>query len=96
MLSVGGPDKSEQIRRCLTTGYFAHAAKMQPDGTFRNIGGGTILHAHPSSLMFNRKCEWVVFSEVVELGAKVYIRDLSRIEKGWLVEYAPEFYKMGM
>ncbi|TGO80034.1 hypothetical protein BELL_0016g00080 [Botrytis elliptica] len=94
MLSVGGPDKSEQIRRCLTTGYFAHAAKMQPDGTFRNVGGGTILHAHPSSLMFNRKCEWVVFSEVVEVGGKVYIRDLSKIEKGWLVEYAPEFYKM--
>ncbi|KAI9644104.1 hypothetical protein NHQ30_007457 [Ciborinia camelliae] len=94
MLSVGGPDKSEQIRRCLTTGYFAHAAKMQPDGTFRNVGGGTILHAHPSSLMFNRKCEWVVFSEVVEIGGKVYIRDLSKIERAWLVEYAPEFYKM--
>ncbi|ESZ98226.1 ATP dependent RNA helicase [Sclerotinia borealis F-4128] len=95
MLSVGGPDKSEQIRRCLTTGYFAHAAKMQPDGTFKNVGGGTVLYAHPSSLMFNRKCEWVVFNEVVEVGGKVYIRDLSKIERGWLVEYAPEFYKMG-
>ncbi|KAL7661217.1 hypothetical protein ACMYSQ_000641 [Aspergillus niger] len=43
---------AEQIRRCLTTGYFAHAAKMQPDGTFKTVSGGLTLHAHPSSLMF--------------------------------------------
>lgn len=49
---IGGPDKAEQIRRCLTTGYFAHAARMQPDGTFRTVDGSMILHAHPSSLMF--------------------------------------------
>ena len=42
----------ERIRRCLTTGFFAYAAHMQPDGTFRTISGGTQLHAHPSSLMF--------------------------------------------
>ena len=44
--------KAEQIRRCLTSGFFAHAARMQPDGTFRTAVGNTILHAHPSSLMF--------------------------------------------
>ena len=47
-------DKSEQIRRCLTTGYFAHAARMQPDGSFKTVSGGNTLHAHPSSLMFVR------------------------------------------
>jgi ATP-dependent RNA helicase DDX35 len=48
----GSLDKGEKIRRCLTTGFFAHAARMQPDGSFKTISGGTILHAHPSSLMF--------------------------------------------
>lgn len=47
-----GANKSEQIRKCLTIGFFAHAARMQPDGTFKTVSGGTILHAHPSSLMF--------------------------------------------
>lgn len=46
--------KGEQIGRCLTTGFFAHAARMQHDGSFKTISGGTILHAHPSSLMFVR------------------------------------------
>ncbi|CAM1510446.1 Fc.00g007810.m01.CDS01 [Cosmosporella sp. VM-42] len=87
-------DKAEQIRRCLTAGYFAHAARMQPDGTFRNVEGGTVLHAHPSSLMFNRKADWVIFHEVMETGSKIFIRDLTKIEKSWLLEYAPEFYKL--
>lgn len=43
---------AEKIQRCLTTGYFAHAARMQPDGTFKTVSGGMTLHAHPSSLMF--------------------------------------------
>ncbi|KFX92223.1 hypothetical protein O988_07365 [Pseudogymnoascus sp. VKM F-3808] len=92
-LGAGGLDKGEAIRRCLTTGFFAHAAKMQPDGTFRNVAGGTVLHAHPSSLMFNRKAGWVVFQEVMEVGEKTYVKEVTKIEKDWLVEYAPEFYK---
>ncbi|KOS21937.1 putative ATP-dependent RNA helicase [Escovopsis weberi] len=90
----GAEKKAEQIRRCLTAGYFAHAARMQPDGTFRNVEGGTVLHAHPSSLMFNRKADWVIFHEVMETGDKTFIRDLTKIEKSWLVEYAPEFYSL--
>ena len=43
---------AEQIQRCLATGFFAHAAKMQPDGSFKTASGGIVLHAHPSSLMF--------------------------------------------
>lgn len=45
-------NKGEQIRKCLTTGYFAHAARMQPDGTFKTVSGAVTLHAHPSSLLF--------------------------------------------
>jgi ATP-dependent RNA helicase DDX35 len=87
------PDQPEQIRRCLTTGYFAHAARMQPDGSFRNVSGTTVLYAHPSSLMFNRRADWVIFHEVMETGNKIYIRDISKIEKGWLLQYAPDFYQ---
>ncbi|KAK8196585.1 hypothetical protein M8818_006750 [Zalaria obscura] len=94
VVRAGGMDKSEQIRRCLTTGYFAHAARMQPDGTFRTVDGGSTLYAHPSSLMFNRKADWVVFHEVMETGEKTFIRDVTKIEKGWLLQYAPAFYQI--
>ncbi|EFW98419.1 ATP dependent RNA helicase [Grosmannia clavigera kw1407] len=88
-------NKAEQIRRCLTMGYFSQAARMQADGSFCNVAGGTVLHAHPSSLLFNRKADWVVFHEVVETGDKIYIRDVTKIEKAWLLEYAPNFYHTG-
>ncbi|KAK4236164.1 P-loop containing nucleoside triphosphate hydrolase protein [Achaetomium macrosporum] len=93
--STSTANKAEQIQRCLTAGYFAHAARMQPDGTFRNVSGTTVLHAHPSSIMFNRKADWVIFHEVMETGSKTFIRDITRIKKDWLLEYAPEFYKAG-
>ncbi|KAI3323695.1 P-loop containing nucleoside triphosphate hydrolase protein [Xylariaceae sp. AK1471] len=85
--------RAEQVRRCLTAGYFAHAAKMQPDGSYRNVEGGTVLYAHPSSLMFNRKAEWVIFHEVMETGSKTFIRDITKIEKSWLLEYSSGFYQ---
>ncbi|KAF8544033.1 pre-mRNA splicing factor [Trichophaea hybrida] len=75
------------IRKCLVKGYFAHAARMRPDGTYRIAGqeGG------------RRSCgkaEWVVFHEVVETGKKTFIRDLTCVEKDWLVEGAPEYYRV--
>ena len=103
---------AEQIRRCLSSGYFAHAAKMQPDGTFQSVNGRVTLHAHPTSLMFvsaatyetdpssvltllkNRKADYVIFHEMLETGNKIFIRDITKIEKQWLLDYAPEFYKV--
>jgi ATP-dependent RNA helicase DDX35 len=115
VIRAGGPDKAEQIRRCLTTGYFSHAAKMQPDGSFRTVDEQTVLYAHPSSLLFvsltiivvsagrglltfdlvqHRKADWVIFHEIVEHGGKTQIRDITKIERDWLVEYAPEYYQV--
>lgn len=45
-------EQSENIRRCLTTGFFANAARMQPDGSFTTVNGQLTLHAHPTSLLF--------------------------------------------
>lgn len=88
-------NKGGQIRKCLTVGYFAHAARMQPDGTFKTINGHVTLHAHPSSLMFNRKADWVIFHEILETGDKTFIRDVTKIEKSWLLEGSlSEYYKI--
>lgn len=49
-----------KIRKCLTMGYFAHAARMQADGSFKTVNGNMTLYAHPSSLMFVRFQLWPV------------------------------------
>lgn len=51
--SAGGEtDKVTEIRKCLVSGYFSHAARMQADGSFKTVNGGATLYAHPSSLLF--------------------------------------------
>ncbi|KAJ4521891.1 hypothetical protein HRR86_003770 [Exophiala dermatitidis] len=87
-------DKATNILKCLVTGYFSQAAKMQPDGSFRSVSGNVTMYAHPTSLLFNRKADYVVFHEVLETGGKVYIKDLSKVEKGWLVDLSGGYYNV--
>ncbi|KAF1839351.1 P-loop containing nucleoside triphosphate hydrolase protein [Decorospora gaudefroyi] len=94
VLRVGGRPLAERVRRCLATGFFAHAARMKGDGSFTTVDGKTTLWAHPSSVFFNRKADWVVYSEIMEMKGKIYIRDLSAVDMDWLTEYAPEYYKI--
>ncbi|KAL8898608.1 MAG: hypothetical protein Q9192_002000 [Flavoplaca navasiana] len=86
------PGHPDQIRKCLTAGYFAHAACMQADGSFRTASGNVVLHAHPSSLLFNRKADWVIFHEILETGDKTFIRDITKIEKRWLLDEGVSYY----
>ncbi|CCJ29153.1 unnamed protein product [Pneumocystis jirovecii] len=83
---------TDNIRKCLISGYFSHAAKMQPDGSFRLVKGDAILYAHPNSIMFNRKTDWVIFNEVLETGKKIFMRDITTVKKEWLLELAPHYY----
>ncbi|KAI8942659.1 hypothetical protein NX059_000712 [Plenodomus lindquistii] len=94
VLRVGGTPLAERVRRCLTMGFFAHAARMKADGSFTTVDGKTTLWAHPSSVFFHRKAEWVIYTEILSTRDKIYIRDLSTVEMDWLSEYAPEYYKV--
>ncbi|RMZ83620.1 hypothetical protein DV738_g921, partial [Chaetothyriales sp. CBS 135597] len=80
------------LLKCLTVGYFANSARMQPDGSFKTVSGDVTVHAHPTSLMFNRKADYVVFSEILETGDKIFIKDISKVEKAWLTEFSNGYY----
>jgi len=80
------------IRKCIVSGFFANAAQLQPDATYRTIRGSQILCIHPSSVLFKTVPEWVIFHEVV-LTSKEYMRDVTSIEPIWLFELAPHFYE---
>ncbi len=50
------------------------------------------MYVHPSSALFNRQPEWVVYHELV-LTSREYMREVTAIEPKWLVEFAPAFFK---
>ncbi|RGB39678.1 P-loop containing nucleoside triphosphate hydrolase protein [Rhizophagus diaphanus] len=82
-----------KIRKCLVSGYFAQAAKMQSDGSFRSVRDNVELHVHPSSILFTRNAPWVIFHEVVST-TKAFMRELTVIDPAWLTELAPHFYEI--
>ncbi|RMZ72770.1 atp dependent rna helicase [Pyrenophora seminiperda CCB06] len=94
VIRVGGTPLAERVRKCLTSGFFAHAARMKADGSFSTVVGKTTLWAHPSSVFFTRKADWVVYTEIMETRDKIYIRDLTEVDMDWLLECAPEYYNI--
>ncbi len=47
---------------------------------------------HPSSALFQRQPDWVIYHELV-LTSKEYMREVCAIDPKWLVELAPRFFK---
>uniref|UniRef100_A0A7S2Y0U7 RNA helicase n=1 Tax=Fibrocapsa japonica TaxID=94617 RepID=A0A7S2Y0U7_9STRA len=81
-----------KVRKAICAGYFTHAAKKDPQEGYRTMLEGTIVYIHPSSALFNKNPEWVLYHELV-LTTKEYMRNLLAIEPKWLVELAPQFYR---
>lgn len=84
-------DDSTPLCRSLTAGLFPHAARKQPDGSYRVIATGQLVHIHPSSVLCGRKPDCAVFNELVKT-TKHYARDVCVIEPRWLPELAPAFF----
>lgn len=86
----------EKVQKCIVSGFFANAAKLQPDGSYKTIRGNYELHVHPQSVIFNcsRPPKCVLFIQVLQT-SKQFIRDLTAIDERWLYEIAPQFYTFG-
>lgn len=54
----------------------------------------SVLYLHTDRCAQNRKADWVIFHEVVETADKTFIRDITKIEKAWLTEYAAQYYSL--
>jgi ATP-dependent RNA helicase DDX35 len=83
------------LRRCVVSGYFAHAARMHADGVYRTVRDGRAVVLHPSSVLhkFGVPPAWLVYHDV-QLTSQEFIREVSKISPKWLVEQAPHFYAL--
>jgi HrpA-like RNA helicase len=55
----------EGVLRSLTAGYASHAAFLQPDGTYRQLIGMSVIKVHPSSVLADKKVPAIVYDELV-------------------------------
>ncbi|KAJ1959883.1 DEAH-box ATP-dependent RNA helicase prp22 [Dispira parvispora] len=82
-----------QVRRAICAGFFTHAAKKDPTEGYKTLVEGTPVFIHPSSALFNKSPEWVIYHELV-LTTKEYMREITAVEPKWLVEVAPRFFQV--
>ncbi|XP_026191219.1 ATP-dependent RNA helicase DHX8 [Cyclospora cayetanensis] len=90
IISAGNDYK--RIRRCICAGFFRHACRVDPQEGYRTLVDHQQVFMHPSSALYNRNPEWLVYHELV-LTTKEYLRDCCTIEPLWLCDVAPKLFK---
>ncbi|KAK6139666.1 hypothetical protein DH2020_026584 [Rehmannia glutinosa] len=83
----------QKIRKAIAAGFFFHAARKDPQEGYRTIVENQPVYIHPSSALFQRQPDWVIYHELV-MTTKEYMREVAVVDPKWLVELAPRFFKV--
>ncbi|MCO5586888.1 hypothetical protein L7F22_040833 [Adiantum nelumboides] len=82
-----------RVRKALCSGYFRKCGKKDPQEGYKCLAeGGQTIYIHPSSSLFNRPPDMLIYHEVI-LSSKEWAREVTAIEPQWLVELAPRFFR---
>ncbi|KAH6818318.1 ATP-dependent RNA helicase [Perilla frutescens var. frutescens] len=82
-----------KIRKAIAAGFFFHGARKDPQEGYRTLVENQPVYIHPSSALFQRQPDWVIYHELV-MTTKEYMREVTVIDPKWLVELAPRFFKV--
>ncbi|KAJ1771785.1 DEAH-box ATP-dependent RNA helicase prp22 [Coemansia sp. RSA 1843] len=88
-----GERNFDPVRRALCAGFFRHTAKRDPQEGYKTLVEGTPVYIHPSSALFSKNPEWIIYHELV-MTSKEYMHNITVVEPRWLVEVAPTFFKV--
>lgn len=78
-------DLPTRLLKTFLTGFVANTARLLPDGTYRTVMGNHTVAIHPSSVLFARKCEAIMYNEFV-FTQRAYARTVSTVQMDWLDE----------
>ena len=81
-----------KVRKAITAGYFFNAAKIDKN-CYKNLADDNCVYIHPSSVLFNKNAEWIVYHELV-FTSKEYLREITVIDPLWLIDVAGKYYKI--
>ncbi|CAK7211329.1 DEAH-box ATP-dependent RNA helicase prp22 [Sporothrix bragantina] len=84
---------TDRVRQALCAGFFRNASRKDPHEGFKTLIEGTPVYLHPSSALFGKQAEWVIYDTLV-LTTKEYMQCTTAIDAKWLVDAAPTFFKL--
>ncbi|KAK4998638.1 Salivary acidic proline-rich phosphoprotein 1/2 [Elasticomyces elasticus] len=81
------PEVSEliaaNILKSFLHGFASNTARLMPDGSYRTIVGNQTVAIHPSSVLFGRKTEAIMYTEFV-FTSRSYARGVSAVQMDWV------------
>ncbi|EXK23955.1 adenosinetriphosphatase [Fusarium oxysporum f. sp. melonis 26406] len=85
---------TQKVWQALCSAFFCNVAREDPQEGYKALNEQTPVCLHPSSALFGKQAEWVIYHTLV-LTTKEYMHCSTSIEPKWLVEAAPAFFKVG-
>lgn len=87
----------ERLRRAFCSGYFLNTAFFDPKlQNYRTLSNQQPVHLHPGSVIFfmtKHRPPLVLFNSVVQTSRR-YMKDVVVIRDQWLIEAAPDLYRV--
>ncbi|KAI9792004.1 MAG: putative ATP-dependent RNA helicase dhr2 [Piccolia ochrophora] len=85
LTAVATPERAQDILRCFLRGFAGKTARLCPDGSYKTVVGNQAIAIHPSSGLFGRKVEAIMYNEYV-FTTKSYAKGVSAIQMNWIGE----------
>jgi len=73
------------IMKCFLQGFRQNVARLMPDGSYKTFFGNQNVAIHPSSTLFGRKVEAILYNEFVFTN-RTYARGVSAVQADWVGE----------
>lgn len=73
------------ILKSFLCGFATNTARLVPDGSYRTVVGNQTVAIHPSSVLFGKKVEAIMYNEYVFTN-RSYARGVSAVQMDWVGE----------
>ncbi|KAI0823300.1 P-loop containing nucleoside triphosphate hydrolase protein [Trametes gibbosa] len=83
--SGGGRDGEGPVLRALVRGLVQNTAFLQPDGSYKQVMGPSIVKIHPSSSLADKKVPVIIYDELIYT-TQVYARGVSGVPRSFIAE----------
>ena len=78
-------ERATTIVKCFLKGFKMNTARLMPDGSYKTVVGNQTVAIHPSSGLFGKKVEAIMYNEFMYT-TKSYARGVSAVQMDWVSE----------
>ncbi|GBE85278.1 P-loop containing nucleoside triphosphate hydrolase protein [Sparassis latifolia] len=78
-------DNEQKIMKSLVSGLVQHTAFLQPDGSYKQLMGPSIVKIHPSSSLCDKKVPAIVYDALVYT-SHIFARGVSAVPRSYIAE----------